>query len=205
MKVLSFQPLTLKEEDRRHIRTVFQNGGVIVFPSDTAYGLAADPQKSEAVEKIYKIKGLTREKAISCIFASFRDAKKWAHISPQNEKVLKAHLPGAFTFILPRTERFPLRGDVGVRVPDSNFTDVLLEILSIPYTATSANISGSPSLYKVEDIIREFEKNKDQPDLILDAGPLLAGSISTVVDLRFDQQKIIREGSGRFLPVGKFS
>ncbi len=201
MKILTFQPPMISERTANLLQTIFKRGGVIAFPSDTAYGLAADPRNSAAVEKIYRMKGRSPKKAIGCIFESIEKAKEWALIGSEQEKIVRMHVPGAFTFILPATDQYPMQGAVGVRIPNSELTRSLSEILHAPYTATSANISKRPSLYTVADVLHEFENSKVLPDVILHGGLLVAGSISTVVDLTGDMPKIRRQGSGNFLAV----
>ena len=85
MKILSFQPQIWSDYDRESLRNIFMNGGVIAFPSDTAYGFAADPRNKAAVEKVYTIKGRLRENALSCIFSTIKEAKKWADVSEEYE------------------------------------------------------------------------------------------------------------------------
>ena len=94
-----------------------------------------------------------------------------------------------------------MQGAVGIRIPDSDLTRTLSRILKAPYTATSANLSGNASIYSAEQVAREFEHTNEQPDIILDAGPLLHGALSTVVDLTGDMPKIVREGNERLFLV----
>ncbi|TSC61574.1 MAG: Sua5/YciO/YrdC/YwlC family translation factor [Parcubacteria group bacterium Gr01-1014_48] len=201
MKIVLFQPPAFVEKDAAYVRGIFESGGVIVFPSDTAYGLAANPCNAAAVQKIFDIKQRPINADISCIFRNLEEARIWAEINQDQEKILKSCLPGSYTFLLQATKMYPLSGKVGVRIPNSDLTRFLSSIFRSPYTATSANISGRPSLYTAEDVVKEFENMNMRPDLILDAGPLMAGRISTVIDLTQDTPKIVRQGSGRFLAV----
>lgn len=201
MKILLFQPPTISISDASLLKNTFLCGGVIAFPSDTAYGLAANPCNKAAIEKIYRMKERSSQNSVSCIFTTIEEVKEWALIGMREKKIVRLHIPGPFTFILNPTNKYPMEGTVGVRIPDSELTRCLSKILHAPYTATSANISGNPSLYTAIDVLHEFENSKVQPDIILDAGVLTAGKISTVVDLSGDIPKIIRQGSGHFLAV----
>jgi L-threonylcarbamoyladenylate synthase len=201
MKILSFQPPAFTEKNAAYVRGVFEAGGVIVFPSDTAYGLAANPRDPVALKKIFEIKQRPQEMAISCIFKTLEQAREWADVRDIDEKILMSYVPGPYTFLLLPTEMYPMQGKVGVRIPKSDLTQALSDIFASPYTATSANVSGRPPMYTVEDVVKEFEGMDVQPDIVLDAGPLIVGRISTVVDLTEVTSKILRQGSGRFLAV----
>ncbi len=199
MKIIPFQPLHLSKKDAHLLRSAFLAGSVIAFPSDTAYGLAINPQNTTAVRRIFELKQRMLTKEISCIFDSIEQVCLYAVLTKQQKEILQKYLPGLFTFIVPPTKKYPLAGTVGVRIPKSMYTEKLSQIFGAPYTATSANISGNASLYSARDVVAEFEKMPLQPDIVLDVGALSFGRISTVVDLTGKSPKIIREGSGRFL------
>ncbi len=181
-----------------------QRGGIVVFPSDTCYGLAADPAQPNAMVKLMRIKKRPSEKAVSCIFPSLEAINTWANIENWQSEILKKNLPGAFTFLLAPSSVYPLteKGSlVGARIPESIFTQTLAKTFGKPYTATSANISGQPSAYSVDDLLAQFTGTKDSdrlPDLIIDAGVLPIVPPSTVVDLTVEPPKVVREGSALF-------
>lgn len=177
---------------------IIKGGGVVVFPTDTCYGLATNPNKSDAVERLYKIKGRLAEKSISCIFQDLNQISSWANLEHFQKERLKKNLPGPFTFIIKANQNYPLKGEtIGIRLPDDKLTKALSQELDFPYTATSANISGQEPAYNLDEILNQFEGQIYQPDLVINAGPLLKGLLSTVVDITGYKPKIIRQGSGK--------
>lgn len=86
---MPYNPQKITAGEEKHIQDIFKAGGVIAFPSDTSYGLAADPRNQCALEKLYAIKGRMTNKAVSCIFQSVEDMKKWAVINDMQEKILR--------------------------------------------------------------------------------------------------------------------
>lgn len=181
------------------IKHLFDAGGVIVFPSDTCYGLAANPLLSSAVTKVYEIKQRDIDKQISCIFGSIEQIKDWAELTKENEAILRKYLPGAYTFVLNPNSKYPLKGNTaGIRIPDNKVTATLSKILNSPYTSTSANVAGLPSTYNIDELMGQFKNNKVLPDLIIDAGELALNPPSTVVDLTQKIPKILRQGSANF-------
>lgn len=174
-----------------------KNAEIGVIPTDTCYGLAANPNIKPVIENVYKIKNRDPEKQISCIFKDINQIKKWCDVTLLQEDILKANLPGAFTFILTPNKNYPLGGKTaGIRIPDFRFTKELSQELTIPYTATSANLAGQPSCYSVEEFLEQIKNHTFKPDYIVDAGILPQHEPSTVVDIRTPNTKILREGSG---------
>ncbi|QQG50084.1 MAG: threonylcarbamoyl-AMP synthase [Candidatus Berkelbacteria bacterium] len=174
---------------------LIDGGGVVVFPSDSCYGLAADATNRSAVERLYKIKQRPFDKQISCIFRDLEQIEQWTVVGKSQRKTLERNLPGPFTFVLQARVGCPLEGEtVGVRIPDNSITRALAHTLGKPYTATSANISGEEVTYDLDEIFRNFERQIYQPDLILDAGKLPQYPTSAVVDIRKNRPVIIREG-----------
>jgi len=177
---------------------LIEAGAVVIFPSDSCYGMATSATKPEAIERLYKIKQRPADKEISLIFRNLDQVKQWAYVDQQQEKILTKNLPGPFTFILQAKPEAPFDSQsVGVRIPDNTLTRALSNLISTPFTATSANISELPSCYSVEEIQRQFSNKIYQPDLILDAGKLPQYPPSTVVDIRQGRRVILREGVAR--------
>ena len=195
MKILHAEGREISEADIREIAQSLRAGGVVVIPTDTCYGFAADPMNARAMGKLFAIKQRPPEKSGSLIFASIDKMKAWAEISPAQELLLEKNLPGPFTFLLESTRAYPLAGAVGARIPDFSFTKRLSGEFDAPYTATSANISGNPSLYDSKEIAHTFTGVTVEPDLMLACGVLPYHAPSAVVDLRNDQIQIVRHGS----------
>src|SRR4051794_26361607 len=170
-------------------------GGVAVFPADTVYGLACDPQSREAVERLYLLKRRRPDKPAAVMFFDLELAlEALPELPARTREALRALLPGKLTLLVPNPAgRFPLAGGgdvLGIRVPDGPLTGVHWPVLQ-----SSANRAGGPdprSLDEVPGFIR------DSADLVLDAGAL-PGTPSTVVDLRAyaddGSWSIVREGA----------
>jgi L-threonylcarbamoyladenylate synthase len=179
-----------------------KDGKVIICPTDTVYGLIADASNKKAVEKIFLIKKRSKEKTLPIFVKDIKTLRKIADLDREKEKILKKFWPGKITFVLKaKTEAFKLfpfgiikdNKTIAVRIPNYKFLNFLLKKGNLFLTATSANISGNGSLIKPIEILKEFEKEKEKPDLFLNAGTLKNALPSTIFDLT--QMKILRKGS----------
>jgi len=178
---------------------VLKLGGVIIYPTDTLYGLGANALEPGPVERVFKIKNRAREKPLPVAVRNIKWAKGLAHIFQKEENVLNAIWPGAVTAILPKRNIVPDlitagQPNVALRAPDSVFTDALLGRYGYPITSTSANISGEEPSTKISEIIDIFKNFYHKPDLIIDAGDLPKSEPSTILDLTSDRPKILRVG-----------
>ena len=195
MKILHADGREISEADIREVDQCLRAGCVTVIPTDTCYGLAADPTNARAMAKLFAIKQRSPEKSVSLIFASIDQIKIWAKISPVQELLLVKNLPGPFTFLLESARAYPLAGAVGARIPDFSFIERLSGVFGAPYTATSANISGNPSLYDSKEVEDIYTGAPVEPDLMLACGVLSPNAPSAVIDLRNDQIQIVRHSS----------
>jgi L-threonylcarbamoyladenylate synthase len=167
------------------------------IPTDTFYGLAADPFNLAAVERIYRVKGRPETRALPILVSSIEQAVLMARDVPENFLVLaKKFWPGALTLLLEAATRLPLKvtantGRVALRWPNSKVACKLIELLDNPITGTSANLSGSPSCSSAEQLVQQMA---DRLPLILDAGETGSLLPSTIVELRGDSWRILREG-----------
>ena len=180
-----------------HAANIIKNGGVIVYPTDTIYGLACDVLNKNAVSRIFKIKKVSHQKLLSFIFSDLADVSQWAHIPNNAFRIMKRSLPGKFTFILPASSDVPKsimekRRTIGVRVPDCEVARSLVEELGRPLLSTSVP-KGSDDYFTDPDEIAETFKN--DIDLILNAG-IIPNIPSTVIDFTTDPPEVIREGAG---------
>ena len=205
MKILQVNPENLRESEEAIVEAakVMLNGGVIVFPTDTVYGLGCDATKEAAVKKIFQIKKRGERRPLSVIVRDLAMAKKVAIIDKRLERALNIVWPGAITAVLLRKFKLPEilsagQRTIGLRVPDYKLTHLLSENMGRPYVATSANLSGEAPTTKIAEVLKYFEKNVYKPDLILDAGDLKFSEPSTVLDLTGEKPKIVRVG-----PVNK--
>jgi tRNA threonylcarbamoyl adenosine modification protein (Sua5/YciO/YrdC/YwlC family) len=182
-----------------HAVKILERGGVIVYPTDTIYGLAADIYRKDAVERIFKIKKVSKQKRMSLIFPDLSDIAEWAHVPTNVYRIMKRVLPGKYTFILPASKEVPKnvlqkRRTMGVRVPDNEVSRCLVEALGRPLLSTSVpKGEGEDNFYTDPDEIAE--RFRYDVDLILDAG-IMPNMPSTVVDFTTNPPVIIREGAG---------
>jgi L-threonylcarbamoyladenylate synthase len=176
--------------------TIIQ-GGVVVFPADTVYGLACDPASSAAVERLYSLKGRPPAKPAAVMFFVLAAAlAALPELGARTRSALERLLPGALTLLLPNPERrFPLAcgphpETLGLRVPDVP----LLADVSTPVLQSSANLSGGADARRLADVPEPIRAGAD---LVLDGGEL-PGTPSTVVDLRGYEEtgawSVVREG-----------
>lgn len=178
---------------------VLNNGGLVIFPSDTVYGLLCDATNEVAVRKLITFKNRPIGKPIS-VFCDFNTLSNLVTINNQQLSTLKQILPGPFTIILPSKHKVNKlleseAGTLGIRIPMYRYIEVLVDQFKKPITATSANIAGRSPHYSIESLLNTLtEKQKKLIDLIVDAGTLPKNKPSTVVDLTESDVKVLRKG-----------
>jgi tRNA threonylcarbamoyl adenosine modification protein (Sua5/YciO/YrdC/YwlC family) len=178
---------------------ILKRGGVIVYPTDTLYGLAADILNREAVSRIFKIKKVSTQKLLSFIFADFSDIAQWAHIPNNAFRIMRRLLPGPYTFILPASKEVPRsllhlqkRRTIGVRMPDSSVARSLVKQLGRPLLSTSVPKGSDDFFTNPQEIAIQYEHDLD---LILDSG-ITPNIPSTVIDFSVKPPEILRHGAG---------
>ena len=175
---------------------IIKQGGVVAMPFDTCYGLAADVTNKKAVTKVFQIKKRDLQKPISAVFKNIKMIKKYLKINKIQETELKKYLPGFYTIILPAKQKTKIftkcKNTISVRIPNFPFTFTLSSMLNIPYTATSANISGRPEIWSGKKLIKVFKNQAQKPDLILDGGLIPKKPLSTIIDLSQKKPKITK-------------
>lgn len=173
-------------------------GEVVAIPTDTVYGLAADPFNLSAVEEIFRVKGRPEERALPILVNSLDQAMLLAREVPRNFLRLAGEFwPGALTLVVDASHRLPLKvtantGRIALRWPNSEIVGRLIEEFDGPLTGTSANLSGSPSCTSAEQV---YAQMGDRLHLILDGGETKAAVPSTIVELHGDEWKILRDGA----------
>lgn len=179
---------------------VLQNGGLIIYPTDTVYGLGCDITNSRALEKIAKIKGVKLEKAnFSFICHDLSNLSDYVRqIDTSTFKILKRALPGPYTFILPGNNNLPKefkkKTTVGIRVPDNNIALEIVRQLGNPIVSTSIRDEDDVIEYTTDPELI-FEKWQNLVDLVIDGG--YGDNVgSTIIDLSDYEPVIIREGKG---------
>ena len=175
---------------------VLELGGVIVYPTDTNYGIGCSIFNKKAIDRIYKLKNVELTHPLSIVCPDLSDIARYALVESEAYRMMKRHLPGPYTFILKATPEVPKifqskRKTVGIRVPNNPVTLALARTFRQPIVSTSATYNGQV-LYDVEDIV---ERHGHGLDLVLDAGPKRQND-STVIDLSGPYPEVIREGAG---------
>lgn len=175
-------------------------GKVIVYPTDTLYGLGCDALNEAAVQKINAIKKRKELKPLSVIVKDVEEIKKYAFLSAKNKTILENLLPGAFTFILPGVKKIPALvvgggNNLGIRIPDSLVTQKLAEKFENPIITTSVNIEGEEAMNDPFKIVDEFKAQFHSPDLVLDGGKIENPHPSVIIDISEKNPRIVRTGT----------
>ena len=188
-------------KDRVHMKTIILNanekssikeaaailkqGGIIIYPTETSYGIGVDFSNAKAKEKIYDAKERDRGKPLSVVVSGLAMIRRYATISRETQMLAKQFMPGPLTLVVPAKQ-----GDtIAFRVPNHGFARKLSAALKRPVTATSANVSGNEPLYIISDVMKAFD---GKVDAIIDAGNLPRRRPSTIYDVA--SGKLIREG-----------
>lgn len=176
-------------------------GKAVVYPTDTSYGLAVDAESIKAVKKLYKIKGRQFNKPVHVVVPSVSYAKSIVVWNKLALKLAKKFWPGALTLVLGLgVKGLGFRylsagtGFLGLRMPNNKIALDLAKHLKRPITATSANVSGKPDCYSINNVINQFKNEKFTPDILIDFGKLSKRSPSTLVKINNHQVTILRQG-----------
>lgn len=222
MKILSAKSGAEEKDVIIEAVRVLSHGGVIVYPTDTVYGLGANVCDEWAVEQVFRIKKRPLSKPLPIIARNMKWVKELVFILPKLEHILEKIWPTRpsevdcsanrlgrlrsvtvpITVVLPKKPVIPKivtagHKTVGIRIPDFPFIDKLLGKFGYPLTATSANISGEEPTGDIKKVIAYFQDKTWKPDLIIDAGVLPPSQPSTILDLSHVKPKILRIGPGK--------
>ena len=171
-----------------------KNGGLVIYPTETCYGIGADATNIKSIEKIYEIKNRDTSKPIPILVSSLDMIRKYGVITKKIEFLVKKFMPGPLSIVTKRGRPISDANHEGIsfRISSHPVAFTLVKLLKRPITTTSANISGQSSIYDIETIIGMF---KNKVDMILDCGDLPRNEPSTCIDtMNRDNVKIIREG-----------
>lgn len=171
-----------------------QNGGIIIYPTDTLYGIGGDATSEAVVKKIHKIKRTNGKKPLSVMMANIEMVREYCQIDPEQEKELMKKLPGPYTFLLKQKKDKIAASEnekLGTRIPENEFCRMLCQRFQKPIVTTSANITKQ----KPPTTIEEVDKNVlEAVDLAIDGGKTKYKKPSTIIDL-VDGKKIRWAGS----------
>ena len=176
---------------------VLTEGGIVIYPTETSYGIGIDATNKSAVRDLYRIKGRNSKKNISVLMSDIKMIKKNIVLTKDSERVVNKLMPGPLTIICNKKENSKIvcsDNSIAFRISSNNFATKLVSALGNPITATSANLSDTPPLHKKVDVMSYFV---DKVDMIIDAGDLIEGRSSTLFDMA--TKKILRKG-----PITKY-
>ncbi|MDC9723024.1 MAG: L-threonylcarbamoyladenylate synthase [Urechidicola sp.] len=197
IKIYSENPNS-KEIDK--VAAVLKKGGLVIYPTDTVYGLGCDITNTKALERIARIKGVKLEKAnFSFICNDLSHLSDYVRqIDTPTYKILKRALPGPYTFILPGNNNLPKvfkkKKTVGIRVPDNTIAQAIVTALGNPIVSTSIHDEDELIEYTTDPELI-FEKWESKVDIVIDGG-YGDNHASTVIDLTDDEPLVVREGKG---------
>ena len=174
---------------------IFKNGGVIVFPTDTVYGIGCNPYDANAVKKIYEIKSREKIKSLPVLASSIQIVKQISIIDEFTENIIKKYWPGPLTLILKLKDKnlkksLNLEDKIAVRIPNSECTLKLLNKCNL-LVGTSANVSGDSSFTDPQECM----KNVKNYDVFVDGGTITSKGESTIIEIENEKIRIIREGA----------
>lgn len=187
-------------DDLRQVIEILNNGGLIIYPTDTVYAIGCHGLKERAIERICKIKDIDpRKNNLSIICYDLSTISEYAKVSNNIFKLMKNHLPGPFTFILNTTTSLPKifrnRKEVGIRMPDNDIIREIARLLDAPIMTTTLPLREGEDVEYITDPELIDEKFGEIVDLVIDGG---IGEIepSTIVDCTNELPEIVRQGKG---------
>lgn len=207
------------KEDIKQAISVLKNGGIVIFPTDTAFGIGCRIDDEEAIRRLFEIRRRPETKAMPILVSSLEMAQKYLDPIPENviEKLVNKYWPGGLTIVLPcKKEKVPalVRGNgetLGVRMPNNKMCLGIIEKVGVPILASSANFAGEKTPYRFEDLDPELVKLVDY--ILRDSGPIRYPStslrqtrlplrektqgnqVSTVIDCTVNPWSVLREGA----------
>lgn len=203
MQILRIYPTSINDRFITQAADTLRAGGVIIYPTDTLYAIGCSAMSAPAIEKVCRLKGINPQKnTLSIICSNISQASEYARIDNTAFNILRSHVPGPYTFILPASTTLPKvfkgRREVGVRIPDNAIARSLAEELGAPLLTTSLHSDGltTEEITLPEEISLRAE-NIPAVDMMIDGGS--GGYIpSTIVDLTDSKSPVIvREGAGK--------
>jgi len=176
---------------------ILRGGGIVIYPTDTVYGMGCDLFNKKGIERIYEIQRRDRKQPLSFICADLKDISRYARVSDDAYKIMKRLLPGPYTFVLEASRLvpkiiLPKRQTTGIRVPDNRICQALVTEMGSPVISTSVKDGGSELLSDPRMIEELFGK---RVDMIIDGG-IIAAAPSSVVSLLAEGIEVIRAGKG---------
>jgi len=189
-----------KRPDERVIHQaalIIRQGGVAAYPTESFYGLGVDPAREDAVNRVFQMKEREKNRPILILIPSIESLDSYVtHVSVAAHALIDAFWPGGLTLVFDASDRVPKTvtagtGKIGIRLSSHPVAASLVRILGAPITSTSANLSGKGACRSGEEVLQQFGK---KVDIVLDGGPAMGKSASTVLDVSVDPPRILRQG-----------
>lgn len=180
---------------------ILSDGGILIYPTETAYGVGVDATNQQAVDRILEYKARMSGKPLSVAVCDEQMAKQYVRVNKTAQSIYQNFLPGPVTAVSYSFHRVAKgveseQGTLGIRIPDYKLILEIIKKFGRPITATSANLSGKKTPYSVDDILNNIsDKRRAMVDLILDAGQLPKRPTSTVVDTTMEDYQVVRHGA----------
>jgi L-threonylcarbamoyladenylate synthase len=176
---------------------IMTQGGIVVYPTDTAYGIGVNAYDSSAIKTLYDVKRRSYKKPTHVIVRDWKMLNSISYPTKMAKIIFDNLMPGPITIILQKKKVISDiltagKNTIGIRYPNNKITKLLSTFVDFPYTTPSANISGGKTPYSIDEVKRSFDINKF--DLVLDAGVLLKKPPSTILDLSRSTPRLIRKG-----------
>lgn len=183
------------------VADVLRADGVIVYPTDTVYGLGCNIHSKKALERVRKIKKIDNKTHLSFVFSDLKTISEYAQVDDHSYRILKRYLPGAYTFVLKATRLVPRivltkRNEVGIRIPDNKICQALLQELGNPILSSSVRLPDDQLLDHPKEIEALY---RGQVDVVVDGGVFMPEP-SSVISLLDETPAVIRVGKGDVTP-----
>lgn len=199
--ILQINPLHPQPRHVARVVEILRNDGVIVYPTDTVYGLGCDIHSKKALDRVRRIKRMDNKRHLSFVFSDLKTISLYAQVTDNAYKILRRYLPGPYTFVLKATRLVPRivltkRNEVGIRIPDNRICQAFVAEMGNPILSSSVRLPDDQLLDDPKEIDRLY---KGQVDLVIDGGVFLPEP-SSVIRLMEDVPEVIREGKGDVTP-----
>lgn len=191
----------IDENELKNTIDVINNGGIVIFPTDTVYGIASNIDDEKAISNLFELKGRNDNKPICVLTSSVNKIEKVAYIKNKELELITKYMPGALTIILDKKEDISNRltsnlQTIGVRIPNNEIALNILKYIEKPLATTSANLSGNQPATKLEELVDEFN---GKVDIIIDGGITDLKQSSTIIKVENNEIKVLREGTVKIL------
>lgn len=199
--ILQINPTHPQPRHVSRVVEILRSDGVIVYPTDTVYGLGCDIHSKKALDRVRRIKKMDNKRHLSFVFADLKAIAEYAQVDDPSYKILRRYLPGPYTFVLRATRLVPRivltkRQEVGIRIPDNKICQALLAELGHPILSSSVRMPDDQLLDDPKEIDKIY---KGQVDLVIDGGVFMPQP-SSIISLLDETPQVMREGKGDVTP-----